>query len=674
MGEKNRRKQKAKQQRKAQSEKLGENLNVKANSTKWWVYAILIVVTLGALFPVLQSEFLLYDDQKLIVENKLVTDGSAVKLADFFERQKFSPHWKPLVYLSWNIQGQISGVKSFPFHLVNLLFHMANVVMVFWLARILIKRWVSNQNEAGMLALGVGLLFAVHPLHVESVAWATERKDVLYSFFYLMSMICYVRYLTQPKAMRWLVLSVITYLLVIGSKAMGITLVAVLFVLDFIYNRKGSIKLVYEKAGHFVVLLFAMFIYGMFGDFGDNIQGLTAGIATVNYEDYPAYLNSLPDPYLRILIICFRFLGWLFHTLIPINIAVYYPRLELIQIPGQGIHLFPWIVMGLVFWAWKTRKSKPWLAAGLLFFGISILPALAIPEKGTGIFLADRFTYLPMFGILLAVIMLLYHALGEKNKKWLYRGLGIVVLLLGLSSFKVAQTWKTTDALMSRVLDKFESIPSAYLNQGRVKSQEKNYQKAIEYYTTAIKLDSKYGLAYQNRSMVYHELGEYEKALEDCHKAVLYMPTDGSVYSGRGGIYAKLRRFDEALADLDKAAELNPNFAATYVNQGYVYLQTNRPKEAIEPYKRSVELDGSNVTAWIGLGLGYYLTQDYQNAIQSFNSCLSVDPNNGNALINRSYAYNKTGNIQQALSDAEQAYQRGVQRDENYVQQLRAKL
>ena len=670
MGEKNRRKQKTKQQKKQLNSNLENNLDQGKNPKNWLFYALLVLVTLATLFPVLQSEFLLYDDQKLIVENAIVADGSDVPFADFFKRQKFSPHWKPLVYLSWNVQGQISGVKSFPFHLGNLLLHIANALLLFAIGRRLISRWVQNNNHINYLAFGLALLFAIHPLHVESVAWATERKDVMYSFFYLISMLCYLRYLAKSKTIIWLVFSAVAYLLVVGSKAMGITLVAVLFILDFIYNRKASLKLILEKSGHFSVLLFAIFIYGMFGDFGDNMQGLTAGIMGVNYEDYPAYLNNLPDVYLRILIVSFRFLGWLFHTLVPINVAVYYPRLELIGIPGQGIHLFPLIIAGMAYWAWKTRKSKPWLAAGLLFFGISILPALAIPEKGTGIFLADRFTYLPSVGILLVLLMLLNSVISEKNKKWLFRGLGLVLLVLGLSSFKVAQTWKTTDSLMSRVLDQFDAIPSAYLNQGRVKRNEGDFQKAIEYYTTAIKLDSKYGLAYHNRSMVYHQIGEFEKALLDCNQAILYMPLDGIVYSNRGGIYAKLKRFDEALVDLDKAIDLSPNFASIYLNKGYVYLQTNRPAEAIPAYQKSVSLDAENATAWIGLGLGHYLTKNYPSAIDAYSSCLEVEPNNGNAYINRSYAYNKLENYQQALTDAQQAYQQGIKKNEQYLQQL----
>ena len=373
------------------------------------------------------------------------------------------------------------------------------------------------------------------------------------------------------------------------------------------------------------------------------------------------------------MIISFRFLGWLFHTLIPIHVAVYYPRLELIGIPGQGIHLFPFIIIGLLFWAWKSRKTKPWLAAGLLFFGVSILPALAIPEKGTGIFLADRFTYLPSIGIFLALLMLLNSAISEKNKKWFLRGLGLILIVFGLSSFKVAQSWRTTDSLMSRVLDRFDSIPSAYLNQGRVKKKEGDLQKAIEYFTTAIKLDSKYGQAYHNRSMVYHEIGEFEKALLDCNQAILFMPSDGNVYSNRGGIYAKLKRFDEALVDLDKAIDLSPDFAASYVNQGYVYLQINRPADAILAYQKSVLLDAENITSWIGLGLGHYLTKNYQSAIDAYTSCLVVDPNNGNAYINRSYAYNKLENYQQALTDAQQAYQRGVTKNDLYLQQLEEK-
>ena len=271
MEEKITRKQRAKQQRAQLESNVQENIPHEKSKSNWFFYILLLLITTSALFPILQSEFLLYDDQKLIVENALVADGVEVPFTDFFKRQLFSPHWKPLVYLSWNIQGQISGVKSFPFHLGNLLLHLANVLLVFAIGRRLISRWIQSKDHVNYLSFALALFFAIHPLHVESVAWATERKDVMYSFFYLLSMLCYLRYLAKPKTLIWLALSVLAYLLVVGSKAMGITLVAILFILDFVYERKFSLKLILEKSGHFIILFFAMFIYGMFGDFGDNL-------------------------------------------------------------------------------------------------------------------------------------------------------------------------------------------------------------------------------------------------------------------------------------------------------------------------------------------------------------------------------------------------------------------
>ena len=205
------------------------------SAEKMLLPAALVLLTLLAFSPVIENDFVNYDDNKLILKNPLVINGNDTPLRDFFLKNLHSPHFKPLVILSWNLEYRLAGLNPRIFHLDNLLLHIVNVLLVYWISirlsgMLLMKRrikLISGRSVQHRFPFLIALLFSLHPLHVETVAWASERKDLLCALFYLASVLFYLSYLDKGKP-AMIVLSAISYLLVIGSKSMGITLPVVL--------------------------------------------------------------------------------------------------------------------------------------------------------------------------------------------------------------------------------------------------------------------------------------------------------------------------------------------------------------------------------------------------------------------------------------------------------------
>ncbi|MEM6380220.1 MAG: hypothetical protein AAF705_18660, partial [Bacteroidota bacterium] len=224
--------------------------------------------------PILQNDFVGFDDPALITNNPVVTDGDWSRVWTW---GLYSPYYKPLVFTTWKIEKTLFGFNPFFFHLNNLLLHLFNCLMVYLIVGRLCQFWENSQRHQFAIAFWTSFAFALHPMHVESVAWAVERKDVLFAAFFFVAWYCYMRYVESEKG-KWMAWTVLAYLCSMLCKAPGIMLVVILFLYDFLAKRSWKGKLLIEKIPVMATSIFALYYYGIFHKFSWYTRGASGGI------------------------------------------------------------------------------------------------------------------------------------------------------------------------------------------------------------------------------------------------------------------------------------------------------------------------------------------------------------------------------------------------------------
>jgi hypothetical protein len=345
--------------------------------------ALVMVALAAAYMPLRHNGFVNFDDDRLILDNPALRDLSPGSLGNILELQLFTPHYKPLVNLSWAIDLRLFGPDPRAFHRHNLMLHAVNAMLVLGLAALLApaeRAWSERLAWATVLAA----IWALHPMKVESVAWAVERKDVLFAAFYLGAMLAYLRRIDRGRR-RWLVLSALLALAAVLSKSTALTLPLALILIDLVRRRRLRPALGADKLPHLAVVALALYLYGLLpgpGDAGTSLGLLAAG-----------------DPLTRLVAAGHRHLAFAAHWLAPYDLAILYPVPDFLYRPGwlraaaQALaHLALFALLA------ATIRHAPRIAAALLFYSLTLLPTLVAPVSKTN-YLSDRYTYLPSLGL-----------------------------------------------------------------------------------------------------------------------------------------------------------------------------------------------------------------------------------------------------------------------------------
>lgn len=559
---------------------------------------ILVIITAGVYGSVTQHDFLNYDDDTLITGNRVVVDP-ARSWTDCFTWNLFSPHYKPLVLLSWRAEYQTFGDDPGVFHFNNLLFHLLNVLLVFLVSIPLLKVLrPTKQPDVWLMAFFIALLYSVHPLHVESVAWAVERKDVMYSFFFLLSWLSYLYYLDKQKYI-YLILSAVFYLLVLLSKSMGITLIAVLFLTDYAYGRRNIAALIREKIPLLACFLAGIYLYGLLDYMGAFLSGSpTAG--NVSLADTPGSTTSTFNPVIEVGVMSFlKIFLLLMHTILPIHVSAIYEGPEIQRMLGAFIYVIPFLLAGLVYLAWRMSVRHKAVFFGLLFFLVTVSPAIAIGRYGgVGVFIGDRYTYMAMLGIILPFVLWVFQFKTKPGQLPMIV-VGALALVLSFASFKQVSVWKNPLTLWNDVISKTKCGAAGHNGRGvYYLTKDIQYEKAIDDFTRAIACDSLYARSFYNRGLAYMNLKKNTEAFLDYNRAIQLNPRYVEAYVNRGSILTGQGKNDEALVDFNYAIQLNPDFAKSYFNRGNLFINTQRFEEARQDYTKAISLDVNYAKAY----------------------------------------------------------------------------
>ena len=408
---------------------------------------MILLISFIAYLPSLQNGFV-WDDELYVTGNKLI---QSFNLKEIFSRN-VAGNYHPVTILVFAFEYQLFGLNATGYHVVNLLIHLLNVSLVFYAIRL-----ISNKTGIAFIA---SLLFGIHPLHVESVVWVSELKDLLYTFFFLASLIFYLKYI-KNSLKKYYALAVILFMFSLLSKAMAASLPVAILLIDYFKGRKFTFKLILEKAPFFILAI-------IFGLLAVSVQK-TSGATDMVVFPFPQ----------RIVFASYGFISYLFKLIIPINLSAYYPYpIKLGEIIPMIYYLYLILFISLAVFLFFSRRSSPKLILGFGFFAITVSLLLQLLPVG-GAVMADRYSYIPSIGILYLISELLLY-LWDKNKKTITVGLMVIItLFFSVNTYSRCKIWKNEMTLWSDVIDQFQTVPLAYYNRGSVYMNEKKIQGGI---------------------------------------------------------------------------------------------------------------------------------------------------------------------------------------------------
>lgn len=587
---------------------------------RWGVLAAILLVTVLTYMPVFDSakEFTNWDDPAYVTEQPLVRSLEAANIKQMFKTEsRVAANYHPLTMLTLAVDYQRGEGQMWAFMQTALLLHLLNTVLVFVLVGMLFR-------SSLVVPVLCAAFFALHPMHVESVAWVAERKDVLYTAFFLTSLIGYMRFL-RGGSWAWLIAAFASFVASCYAKPMAVTLPVVLLLLDLFEKRAFSVRSVVEKVPFFVVSL-------IFGLLTLEVQSSTGpGLVDTTYF-------TLPE---RVLFAMYGIVEYFIRLVAPFNLSAFYPY------PSTGGD--PWaityvyaalcvVVITAIGWAyWKKRSDETsTVFFGMAFFLVTISIVLQLISVG-GAVIADRYTYVPYIGLFIIVGVIIERL--QRRMRSPFIGLAIVALASGyfavLTNARIA-VWQNSGVLFDNVISQYASRPisSAYNNRAVFNMEKGNLEAAARDYAylETIGIDKAY--TFKGYGALLLRMQRPADAIPRFTKALALEPDDVQVLRARGSCYAQIRRHDSALVDLARARSLAPNDLGIAIMLLEACLNAGRFGDAISYGASMTEIATMNPQFHMFMGVANGQLGNHAAAYTAFARALELDPNNQQAKVN----------------------------------------
>ncbi len=622
---------------------------------KTWALALLVVVVTGIVFAgVGKLKWTNWDDDEYVYENQMVLDGNYKAIFTKPVNNNYNP--LPVAMHAWEWK-QMAGKKTLEdkagfFHLNNLWLHLVCTFLVFWLMKML----GLNPIWAAVAAL----LFGIHPMRVESVAWVTERKDVMFGMFYVGALILYVKYV-DSKNNLWLAFSFILFTFSLFSKIQAVSLPLSLLTIDWYRGRALSFRIILEKVLFFIG---AMIVGGL------GIHFLSIG-KTLDVDQSFSVIQRVPLGFTAYAV-------YVVKAFIPYETCTFYPypkTVESIYLLGMAAAL---AIVAASIWLHKLSRETTF---GLAFFTVNIMFLLQILGAGSA-FMADRFSYIAYIGLFFAMAMVAQR-LSAKNKKLmpvLAACLGLLIVVSGFLSVQYVKAWENSDTLWSDVIKKYpRKVVLAYVNRGQYLRRKGQNDRAFADFNTAIELQPNYFLSYLNRGNIYFDRGQNDEALTDYSKVLSILapidttpngfrePAISGALSNRGAIYSRKGMRAEAFADFRLALKFNPLDKNTWNNRAVSYFDMGDYANAIKDFSEYLKLEPGSGGVINARGVCYLRLSQFKEALVDFDAAIKLSPNEASFYGNRAYAYFSLGNKAAAKADADKAQSMGMAMDPAFV-------
>jgi hypothetical protein len=570
-------------------------LNINPRKQKLIVYIALTVITLAVFWQVNHYAFINLDDPVYVIENSHIQSGITLDGFRWAFSSTYAEFWHPLTWLSLMFDYQLHGLNAGGYHVTNLILHILSTLLLFWL----FNRMTGMMWRSAFVAA----FFALHPLHVESVAWIAERKDVLSAFFWMLTLCLYVYYTEKPVMKRYLPV-VFCFVLALMSKPMVVTLPVILILLDYWpLERLQSQKVTTNLTNVMPVST------------NQSIQETKPEEGTLNESMSPPHKWKLPKTRIAEIIPLWQiwekipffvlsavfsiitiyaqfnpsvkhyqfplgprlanapvsFMTYLEKAFVPNYMAVFYPFS--FQLPAWQVWGSVFLILFISVVVIISMRRLPYLFTGWLWYAITLLPVTGIIQA-RNFSMADRYTYLPLIGISVMLAWGIPSLIksDDMRKKILFPASMAFLAILTFLTWQQCGYWKNSIDLFNHTLQVTKHNYLAHIDLGSALFDEGKTEDAIAHYSEAISIMPNIILSYNNRGIAYAKLGQHQRAFEDFNKAISLKSDDADVYINRGFAYTQLGQYQRAIEDFNEAIRLKPDYAKAYNNRALVYF------------------------------------------------------------------------------------------------------
>jgi tetratricopeptide (TPR) repeat protein len=658
----------------------------KSNKTNYIIMAGLAVITWVFYQAAIGAQFTNWDDPGYIRDNPLVKDLSMQGLINIFTTPIMG-NYHPLTILSYAIEYSFVRLEPWLYHFDSVLLHIITTLLVYKLVSKLTGRPVAGAVTA--------LLFGLHPMHVESVAWLAARKDVMYAVFYIGACLTYLNYIRQVggKPRKWYILTIILFICSLLGKPVAVALPLTLMLIDYfegkrIFTRAAQTTVATgevqpAKKFNFSILIdkLAFFILAIvFGIKSVVDQGVFGALGT-----HTVKFNMLE----RLALGCYALVTYLWKAVVPADMSNFYPYPEKVNDSLPAIYyLNIAIVAALVFVVWRFARKNRYIIFGSLFFLANIALLLQFIPVG-GAIVADRYTYIAYMGLFF-IAGWYVSTFFEEGAKAQSRQIAVAVtavyaLCLGFFTNQRNQVWYDTNTLWMDEITKHPRTPNAYNNLGfeyfnkfneSVNPRERQvyFDSANYLLNKALELQSNFPNAVVSLGELNRSMGNFPKAKEYYYRALTFDDKNGqaNAYLGLAIIYSISRNFDSAGYCFSQATTLKPYFPEAHSNFGNYYDMMGKNELSLKEYGMAISQNPDMYAPYLNRGRELHRLNRCEEAMNDFERALELKPDMGEIFYSRSYCYTHRGKKREALQDVEKAISLGFnQIDPAYYQMLK---
>lgn len=598
---------------------------------------IIVLITGIVYYSSLQNGFTNWDDEDYLLQNELTKSGS---IPEIFSRYVMG-NYHPVTVLFLQMEWKWFGENAMGYHVISLLLNLLNSLLFLFF----VYRLLGNAMAAGLAAL----LFAIHPTHVESVAWVSAQKDLLYTGFYFGALIAYTHYVQGGRReKKFYAALLLCFLLSLLSKAQAVTLPVVLVLMDWLLEKKISFRHTAEKIPFFLL-------------------SLLFGITAIFAQQHSTSIQELHDrSFLTQLLLAFYALTqYLLKFLLPINLSAYY------SYPEKTGDVYPWLIytspllIGLLgYWLFRFRNKSPELLFGVCFFLVNIFLVLQLLPVG-GAIIADRYTYLSYAGLFIPVAFYLQRLL---QKEWRLKPRSLLLavaagwfIFLGISARARTRVWQNSGTLWSDAIRKNFRLPNAHNNLASYYlKKEETSALAKKHLDIAIDLQPDFAEALVNRSDYFRKVNQPDSAIIDGNNAIRVDPLSTEARQNRGIAYCLVNQLDSAQKDFQFVIQYDPDNERAYNNLGNLYMMKGIPDSAIQQYNAALRVNPDFADVLNNRGKAFVFLGNYSQAVADLNRAIEIAPAMATNYYFRMLANYRLGHRDQALADANRAQALGL--------------
>ena len=636
----------------------------------------LALVTLAVFLPLAWQGFVNYDDSDYVTENAHVKGGLRWAGIVWAFTSGHASNWHPLTWLSHMMDYQLFGLWGGGHHLVSVGLHIANTLLLLLLLRRMTGALWRSAVVAG--------LFALHPLHVESVVWASERKDVLSAFFFMLTLLAYVRYAEvrrpkaeggglesgvlgpesgrgdaggAPRALRFYALALVCFALGLMSKPMLVTLPFVLLLLDYwplqrlsassrhhsntpsLHSvRAGAVRLVLEKVPFFLLAAASSVVTFL-------VQRRGGAVSTS---------LTVAERIANALVSYVRYIG---KTLWPENLSVLYPHpghWPVWQVIASGALLLTITAAALLL-----GRKKPYLAVGWLWFCGMLVPVIGLVQVGVQS-MADRYTYLPLIGLFIMLVWGLCELI-PRERPWRFKALAVVgglsLAVCGALTEHQIRFWRNSEALFTHAVQVTRNNYLAYNNLGFYLNGQGRTAEAMENYRMSLKINPAYEDALNNLGYALAAQKKFLEAIPLYEAALRSRPNHAEVHNNLGNALSEVGRIDEAIQHYLIALREKPTYADAHNNLGIALAMKGKLDEAIPHFRAAIRYKPDYASAHSNLGNAFAVQHKLAEAIEEYQTALRLKPEDPQAHNNLGNALSEQGKLEEAMKHYREALQ-----------------